>query len=437
MKNLQSYKQRIIEAVRYDANGIKFVFWPFIWAYLSMAKRGDTKAYADALSSVFRLSWPGTYSLVLKHIKGSFYSANGQLKDEVFETFIGNIDNIERYRQFIDHPENMLDGVITVIAPYTSESKGVLVIAYSYYFQIFLKLFDHESVAARYHIVLEPSWNGLSDPSILSFSKLTCPVFVMAYEDRDYQLLQDLNSNIVPVKLSANWFIDPQKFNHALPFEKRDIDIIMIAAWAKFKRHDRFFEALSSLKSEGMDLKVTLVGYPNDMTMDDIKQLAREKGVDDLLTFHEWIPSEKVSELVGRAKVNIIWSRFEGLNRAIIEGMFCDTPCIIREGFNFGMRYPYINEQTGLYSGEKALPNTIRHVMSHHAEFSPRAYVEKSHNCFVATQILAEAIKAADPHFETANLVDKTSELDGMIYVDESNNEKMKGDYKYLQSMIN
>ena len=429
--------ERIKEAIRYDANKFKIIFLPFIYLAGFIYSRKSNIEYLNFLSSIFRLAWPGTYTFTVNAVKKRFIDKDtGQMQLSVFYEMLNNIEDIERYKKFIDHPYKMLDGIITVMAPKTEHHKGVLVIAYSYYFLIFLKAFNFEEVEKHYHIVLEPSWNGLCDQAILSFSFLQNPVFVMAYEDRDFNLLSDLNTNLVPLRLSANWWIDPAVFNHGVSAAERDIDIIMIAAWAKFKRHDVFFKTLRKLKQSGKAYKVTLVGYPNDLTQDDIKDLARDYDVLDMLTFYEWIPVIEVAKLVGRAKVNIIWSRFEGLNRAIIEGMFCDTPCILREGFNFGMQYPYINKKTGRYANESNLDKVLELIIENGEDFSPREYILEHHNCYVAARYLAAEIKRIDPDFQVDSLLPKTSELNGMKYLNEEDHVRMANDYIYLAQAI-
>ena len=428
---------RIKEAIRYDGNRYKVVLLPFIYLISLYYRRKSNTLYLSFLSSIFRLAWPGTYAFTVNSVKKRFIDKNThKMHVSVFNEMLNNIEDLERYKKFIDHPDKMLDGIITVIAPKNGKDKGVLVIAYSYYFLIFLKTFDFREIEKRYHIVLEPSWNGLCDQAILSFSFLQNPVFVMAYEERDFNFLQEINTNIVPIRLSANWWIDPAVFNHGVTAEERDIDIIMIAAWAKFKRHDAFFKVLNKLKQNGKAYQVTLVGYPNDLTQADIKKLALEHDVLDMLTFYEWIPAIEVAKLVGRSKVNIIWSRFEGLNRAIIEGMFCDTPCILREGFNFGMQYPYINEQTGRYANENNLDEILGLIIENSQNFSPRRYILENHNCHIATSLLAAEIKKVAPEFRADSLLAKTSELNGMKYLNEEDHAKMAGDYAYLAQAI-
>jgi glycosyltransferase involved in cell wall biosynthesis len=429
-------KDKLIELVKYDYNKAKIVLLPFIYlANLYYVKQKPSK-HLSFLSTVFRLNWPGTFHFCRTQIKKHFLvDDRNSLPQCVLEEFLNNIQGIDRYKKFLDDPSAMMPSIITVLAPAKENNKGVLVIAYSYYFLVFLKSFDFQKVAESYHIVLEPSWNGLCEDAVLAFACLTSPVFVMAYEERDYNFLMSLNTNIIPVRLSANWWINPDQFGVDNASE-RDIDVIMIAAWAKFKRHGKFFEALKEIKETGVQLKVALVGYPNDLVMADIERKAESYGIRDWLEFYEWISPSEVSSLLSRSKVNVLWSRFEGLNRAIIEGMCCNTPCIVRAGFNFGMEYPYINESTGKYATETSLSNDLMEIINRYNKFEPRAFIEKNHNCFIATEILADTISHYDESFNKNNLVAKTSELNGMKYICEQDKEHMQADYKYLASLI-
>src|SRR5262249_31486334 len=151
---------------------------------------------------------------------------------------------------------------------------------------------------------------------------------------------------LIPVPVSANWWVDHRVFQ-PLPDVSKDADAIMVASWARFKRHERFFAVLSRLRKRGDKLRVILIGYCNDCTGNDIFRLAPYRGVADQIEMHERVAPEEVNRHLNRAKVNVIWSRREGVNRAVIEGFFAGTPGILRAGFNFGYPYPFINPQTG------------------------------------------------------------------------------------------
>ena len=423
------------EWLRYEQHWAKLLLFPaLVIANIYYRHRGHLP-HLRFLSSVYRLTWPGTFNLVSSEVKRRYLTDNGALSRTIFDEILNDVNYLENFKKFTDDPSSMLDGIITVVAPYTKKSRGIITIAYSYYFPLFLKFYDVEAVEEKYHIVLEPSWNGLCDESILIFTCCKTPVFVMAYEDRDFAFIEQLKTNLVPLKLSANWSISPDQFTDGLPHAKRDIDVIMVAAWAKFKRHDKFFTAIKTLRERGRRLNVTLVGYPNDLKLEDIKQLSKDVGIADQITFYEWITPEKVSDLLGRAKVNIIWSRFEGLNRAIIEGMFCNTPCILREGFNFGMHYPYINEKTGCFATEKQLPDKLLTIIDSPQGFAPRDYVVKYHNCFKAAEILGKEVARYDNNFDPQAVVAKKSGLNGIEYISEAQRQQFAPDYAILTQL--
>lgn len=429
------FQQAIAEFIRYDFNSIKFIFTPLLYLYLLSIKKNPVKCI-DTLASIFRLNWPGTFKLSLFFVKKNILNNNRQIKSEIYHKLLSEIRATNETQKFFDDPSTFLNGIITVVSPKTETNKGVIVIAYSFYFLLFLKRFNVSEIANNYHIVLEPSWNGVCEKSILAFTALKTPVFVMAYEDRDYNFIKQLKSNLVAIKLSANWWIDHNKFISNTDIHERPIDIICISTWAKFKRHIFIFQALRKLKNQGHIYNLTLIGYPADMSIDDLKKIAEDFGVLEQISFHEWITPQQVNELLNQAKVNIVWSRFEGLNRAIIEGMFCNTPCILREGFNFGEKYQYINTQTGIFSTESQLANNISQMIQHPEKFSPRDYVIKHHNYHKATEILSLAIQKIDNNHDASLMVPKVSELNGMKYLSDSDEKKFIPDYHYLREMI-
>src|SRR5437879_9782962 len=120
--------------------------------------------------------------------------------------------------------------------------------------------------------------------------------------------------------------------------------------------------------------------------------LARDMYVHKHVEIYEWISPEEVNQQLNRAKVNLVWSRKEGVNRAIIEGMFAGVPCILREGFNYGYHYPYINSQTGCFSSERHLPEQLLWMIRNYHQFSPRQWVMANMTCQHATKIISEAI---------------------------------------------
>jgi glycosyltransferase involved in cell wall biosynthesis len=335
-------------------------------------------------------------------------------------------------------PEKLLGSIALVLKSPRADEKGVLLLQYSYTFPLFARRFDLQKVASRYHIVLEPDWSGFCDPNILLYSRYPFPVFVQAFEPRDAQFITNLRSNLVVVPTSTNWWVDHRLFR-PLPGAEKAFDLVMVAAWGAYKRHHRFFRALGRLKRKGYRARALLLGYPVGLTKEDLYREAAYYGITDQLEFHEWVPYEKVNEFVNRAKVNIIWSRKEGVNRAIIEGMFAGVPCLVREGFNYGYHYPYINAQTGCFAAEDRLPERLLWMIENYQRFNPREWVAANMTCQRSTEILAGVIaKSAAAQGEpwTGGLAVKVNKLHNMDYWEPEDARRFEPDYQFLRSAI-
>jgi glycosyltransferase involved in cell wall biosynthesis len=334
-------------------------------------------------------------------------------------------------------PTRILGARALVVKAWKPGERGVLVVDYSYVFPLMLGLFDLQKVADRYTLVLEPSWAGASNPDILLFTEITNPVYVQTIEPRDRDFLNALDTNLRVVPLAANWWVDPRLVSH--PDPERDIDVIMVAAWADIKRHWRVFRALGALRTRGRRLKVALVGYQYDRTRQEIEQLAAHFGIADQIQTFERISHEEVSALLARSKVHVLWSRRECANRAIVEAMLADVPVIVREGLTFGFKYPYINDQTGRFVGEHALADAILEMIETRATYHPREWVLRHMTCERATAVLESHLReaaqaAAEPW--TEGLVVKTSTLDTQRYVNPDDAVRFEPDYRYLESCL-
>jgi glycosyltransferase involved in cell wall biosynthesis len=316
--------------------------------------------------------------------------------------------------------------------------RGVLYVDYSYVFPTLAGIFDLPAIADRYHLVLEPSWSGACTPEILHYGRLDRPVFVETIEPRDHRVLATIDTHLTPVPVAANYWVDYRAIE-PLPDTRRDIDVIMVAAWAGIKRHWRFFKTLAALRRRGHRLRVALVGYRYDKTIDDIRAQAAYFGVGDQVELFERLSQTEVSALLARSKVHVLWSRRECANRAIIEAMLADVPVIVRSGLTFGFPYPYVNAQTGRFVDEAALGDAILEMLDRRASYSPREWVLAHMTCQHATAAVEEcvrsaAVSAGEPW--TSGLVVKTSTLDTQKYWDPADRDRFAADYQFLEASI-
>jgi glycosyltransferase involved in cell wall biosynthesis len=337
--------------------------------------------------------------------------------------------------RFYSQPDALLGPLVMVLKTATGGEKGVLVLLYSHVLPLFGRLFDLEQVLRRYHLVLEPSWSGYCNADVLCYRGFDDVVFVQAYEPRDRELIDSLTSNLVSVPTSNNWWVDHRVF---VPISRatRDIDVIMIAGWAPYKRHARFFAGLRTLRRRGTRLRVALVGYSLGMSLADLQSLAAHFDVDDQIEWHEGLTQPEVNVLLNRSKVNVIWSRKEGVNRAIVEGMFAGVPCVVRAGFNYGHRYPYINEATGRFADESELPDCLAWMTDNYQRFDPRPWVMEHMSCQRSTAIVEDAVRGHAEGPWSGPLAVKVNGLHGMHYWDDADATRFAEDYRFLRSAI-
>lgn len=410
---------------------------------------------AKATSSAGLLSRAKAVKALLRLHSGAFSEAvDGQITDQLCDALhnSGSVDGqalsalfAELTRSSVQQYHNphgrtrsrILRARALVVKTARPSEPGVIVIDYSYVFPLMHGLFDLPRIAERYTIVLEPSWAGASNPDILLYTQLSQPVYVQTIEPRDRDFLNALDTNLRVVPIAANWWVDPRLA--PTPTAERDIDVIMVAAWADIKRHWRVFRALRGLRRRGHHLKVALVGYRYDRTREDIEALAAHFGIRDQVTTYERISQEEVSALLARSKVHVLWSRRECANRAIVEAMLADVPVIVREGLTFGFKYPYINEQTGRFVAEKDLAQAILETIATRDRYRPRAWVLANMTCERATAVLNDHLKAnalASGAPWTEDLVVKTSTLDTQRYFNPDDMARFEADYRFLESCL-
>lgn len=332
------------------------------------------------------------------------------------------------------NPEGLLGSRMLVVKSSGEREKGVIIADYSYVFFLMPELFDVPAILDRYYLVLEPSWSGFFTPEVLQFALYDAPIFVESSEPRDAGFVGSLEANLQPIPISANWWVDYRLFTPR-PYAERDIDIVMVAGWADFKRHWRFFKALGELRRRGHRPRTVLIGYPNNKTRQDIEAEARHFGVHDQIELFERIPPAEVGALLARSKMHVLWSRREGVNRAIIESMFAGTPVIVREGFNYGYRYPFINDATGRFANEGTLGDAILELLDRGANLAPRDWVMAHMTCQHATAIVEDAARQtalARGEPWTHGLVVKTASLDTQQYWEPKDRERFATDYRYL-----
>jgi glycosyltransferase involved in cell wall biosynthesis len=435
----QLAKLRIKEYIQFDARMLhRFTSTAAGWTATALLAVGQYERAFKLLAKFHR----GAYSQRLTERTERFirraYAARDPRFFAMLDRHVANVQQTPGTANFFADPLRMLGSAMLVLKSPSDGQKGVLALWYNHVMPLFAKFYDLERIAERYHLFLEPSWSGYCDLDFLVYTRLPGPVFVQAIEPHDVDFLNAIATNLRPVPCAANWWVDYRRMVPN-PSVEKEFDVAMVAGWGEYKRHHRFFKGLAALRRQGRQLKVLLLGYSVGWSKDVIARHARYYGVSDQITMLEHVPYDEVNSQFNRAKVHVLWSRHEGFNRAIIEAMFAGLPCVLRDGFNYGYHYPYMNSQTGQFATEQALPTTLLEIADHWQDYSPREWVMENMTCQIATESLARTIATTLSDAEenwTGHIAVKINELHSMRYFDESLRGQFQDDYTFLATCL-
>lgn len=430
------------EWVSFDSRLVHFCVWvPAGLLGCALYRAGSRRLSFKLMSKLHRTGRPARLCELVQTSVARGFAGARMGRGCAFDEYLGAHIRTSPSRAqecFVRDPLRMIKHMAIVVSSAESRTgKGVVVLKYNHTFPLFAREFDLRRVAERYRIVIEPSWAGYCTEDVLAYTLLSPHlVYVQTIEDYDRQFLEAINTNLVPIPVAANWWVDHRLLSPD-PSVEKDLDFIVVSSWADFKRHHRIFHALQSLRRNGHRLRGACVGYPSGLTMEDIEGRAEYYGVRDQLEFHDYVPQTEVARIMNRAKVNLVWSRREGFNRVAIEGLFCDVPCLLRQGHNYGQKYSYINEQTGRYCSEGDLPRALMEMTQGVGLYSPAEWALRHMTPQRATAIISEFLfdRSDRAGGELPELAVKVNGLNGMDYWDPGAEGEFEADYEFLTSL--
>lgn len=287
-----------------------------------------------------------------------------------------------------DERTTIRDNVILLKAP-AGKERGVLLVQYTKYFHHFLVNFDLSKIQDRYMIALEPSWATYPEPYWALYSSESTPVVTQIISDEAVTATERAGLAIKGIAMGSQDWIDPHAF-HPLAGTTKDFDVVMIANFARFKRHNVLFRTMKRIKSHR--IKVAIIGGTWERTRQDFDQEMREHGVFDDCTVFQGLNAVQVNEVLNRSKVNMLLSRIEGGNRGLMEGWAANVPCIVYRDI-IGPRKSDINERTGILSDDDELPDAITYMLDNYQRFKPRDWFLETTGCYRSTVRLNDTLR--------------------------------------------
>jgi glycosyltransferase involved in cell wall biosynthesis len=281
-----------------------------------------------------------------------------------------------------------------VLKPYVSaREKGVVFISFDTRMAQLAKSKDLKAFAERYTLVLSPQWSPPHSIATYLFPLLyPDDIFCLISNERDMVYFPRISKRYRMIPLYASSWVDARKYTPVERAEK-DIDIFMLANFAKYKRHHALFAALRDVPKK---YRIVLVGQRDGgRTRETILEEARAFGVEDRFEIRENVSEQELHDTFVRAKTSLILSRREGSCVAVVESMFANTPVAVYEDAEVGSR-AFVNAQTGKLLRREGVGAQLAAFVEESAQYEPRKWVmENGVDCIASSAVLNEALKTA------------------------------------------
>jgi len=235
-----------------------------------------------------------------------------------------------------------------------------------------------DELTESFTIWLTVSWSPADYHLLgLAASRLRGTLFVSPGNRLESAKLERFHPKIKCVPVIASDWIDPSFFQPK-PQNQRQIDVLMVANWAPFKRHWHLFSALRKLPK---NLRVTLIGQSDKQyTLEHVQRQMRELGVPQDIRFLQDLSIEEVYACQCDSRVSVVFSRREGSCVVVAESLFADTPVGLLRGARIGSA-AYINDRTGVFLDRWKTASQLGRFLDDAEHYQPRSWAIENISC--------------------------------------------------------
>jgi len=278
--------------------------------------------------------------------------------------------------------DDVLPKSLLLKAPGPNGEKGVLYVSFEVNLIRLLKYHDVERLLEEYFLIGASSWSPPYYPPLLGFARLSRdPLFVQISNCADLDRLRVCEPVVRAVPIMACDWIDPSYYAPR-PHSSREIDILMVAGWARFKGHWMLFRALKRMRRS---LRVVLIGQDMEhRSAEDVYREAKAFGVASRIEIIRDAPVEQVTEYQCNSRTAVVLSRREGSGVATAEAFLADAPVAMLRGAHVGSA-SYINSSTGILTEPSRLHRDLSALVERSGSYAPRSWALAHITCHRST----------------------------------------------------
>jgi glycosyltransferase involved in cell wall biosynthesis len=259
--------------------------------------------------------------------------------------------------------------------PQSPAERGVLLVSFESEIEKLARSVSFPRLEASYQIVFVPTWQPFYAGSLFRFVRVARrPFFLMPSAARDAALCQELSPLCEALPFQSSSWVS-SSFGRAGAV--RNIDLLMLANFSKYKRHWRLFEAVGSMPRE---TRVVVAGRPlGGRTLGSLRAEAAAFGAEQRIEFVENPSDDEVEALLERTRVLFAPSHKEGSYIGVVEAMMAGAAVAMYDNAQIGSR-EYVNERTGFFlSPRRPLAPQLMACLAATPERDPAAWARA--NC--------------------------------------------------------
>lgn len=287
-----------------------------------------------------------------------------------------------------------------IIKPFVSEQEpGLILVKFEHELEKVAKLKRLHQLEKHYKILFLPSWYPFYSVALcILAARAQSSFFVMPALFNEKAICDAFapNCQYLPFH-SASWV----RGDLYGPPSEKEIDILMVANFARFKRHWKLFQALADLPS---NLKVVLAGIKmGDRTRDSLIHEAKLFGVENRFTIIEGAsdhPAKRkegmptIRELLSKSKLFCALTFKEGSFTSVAESLMAGTPVAMYKNALIGTK-AHINEQTGFFlNASHSLSSQLKDILTKAPQLNPQPWANANISAEANCKKLNETLKA-------------------------------------------
>jgi glycosyltransferase involved in cell wall biosynthesis len=278
--------------------------------------------------------------------------------------------------------QKALTKTLVLKAPGPDGEKGALYCPFEYNLMRLVAHYDARAILSEYFIIGASSWSPTDFAALASFAGLSRdPIFMGISNPSDMEAYQVMSPVVQPIDMMASDLIDPDYYQPK-PRNERQIDILMVANWMRFKRHWLLFDALRDMPRT---LRVVLVGRSAPgRTERELRAEAQAFGARQDIEYVTNIPIPDVVQLQCDARISAVFSHREGSCLAITESLFAGTPVAAMRNAHIGSK-AYINARTGILCTRDGLATQLSRFLEESDSFQPREWAHGTIDCYTTS----------------------------------------------------